>query len=355
VASAPVSPGSGGPLGTDRRGVSWNDAMRMALYGHGGFFHRPGGPATHFRTNAHISPLFAEAVLTLLASVDDALGQPDPIDVVDVGAGHGELVATIGELVVGTSLERRIRLVAVEIAPRPDELGAQIAWTDEAPDSVTGLVIANEWLDNLPVDVVTVGVDGPCRRWVDPSTGAETPAGPIGLRDAAWLTDWWPVADAPVGTRAEIGLARDEAWSRAVAGIDRGIAIAIDYGHLRSERAAGAFASGTLCGHLDGRAVPAVPDGSCDITAHVAIDACAAAGTRAGAGPGVLLRQHEALHRLGLSSRLPDAQMAGSDPARYVAQLRRANQATELLDPDGLGGHWWLIQPVGTELPAAFS
>jgi SAM-dependent MidA family methyltransferase len=327
--------------------------MRTALYGHGGFFHRPEGPVAHFRTNAHV-PLFAEAILGVVTAVDDALGNPDRIDVVDVGAGRGELLAAVAGLTRGTALGRRLRPIAVELARRPDALTDTVAWTDEIPDGITGVLVANEWLDNIPVDVVTVGEDGPRRVLVEPATGAESPGGPIGLRDAAWLSNWWPVAGAPVGTRAEVGSARDEAWATAVAGIDRGLAIAVDYGHLRAARASGTFAAGTLSGHLRGRAVPPVPDGSCDVTAGVAIDACAAAGVRAGAYIGVLLPQREALHRLGIGTALPDSRLAVSDPAGYAAGLSRTNQAAELLDPDRLGGYYWLVQPVGIAVPPAF-
>ena len=49
------------------RFVTWSEATTRALYGLGGFFHRPEGPAGHFRTSVHASPLFAGAVLALLA------------------------------------------------------------------------------------------------------------------------------------------------------------------------------------------------------------------------------------------------------------------------------------------------
>jgi SAM-dependent MidA family methyltransferase len=81
-----------------------------------------------------------------------------------------------------------------------------------------------------------------------------------------------------------------------------------------------------------------VPDGSRDLTAHVALDACAAA---TGA---VLLRQREVLQALGLSAALPEP----TDPA-YPLLLERASQARELLDPAGLGGFGWLVQTTGLD------
>ena len=62
------------------------------------------------------------------------------------------------------------------------------------------------------------------------------------------------------------------------------------------------------------------------MTAHVALDAVAAAGQQAGAGTAALVAQHAALADLGVR---------GDDAG-----------ADELLDPGGLGGFTWLVQPV---------
>ncbi|CAM5525142.1 hypothetical protein STANM309S_01788 [Streptomyces tanashiensis] len=53
-----------------------------------GFYLRPEGPAGHFRTSVHASPLFAAAVARLLGEVAEELGT-DEVDLVDVGAGRG--------------------------------------------------------------------------------------------------------------------------------------------------------------------------------------------------------------------------------------------------------------------------
>lgn len=71
--------------------MRWRDAMDRALYGPGGFFVAGAGPAGHFRTSVHASPAFARALLRVVEHVDAALGRPSRLDVVDVGAGRGEL------------------------------------------------------------------------------------------------------------------------------------------------------------------------------------------------------------------------------------------------------------------------
>jgi SAM-dependent MidA family methyltransferase len=319
--------------------VPWSEATRSALYGHGGFYHRPEGPAGHFRTSAHASPLFARAVLVLLERVDAALGHPGRLDLVDVGAGRGELLVDVAARIgagEGGGLAERIRLHGVDLAERPGALPEAIGWSSEVPEHLVGLVVANEWLDNVPVDVVEAGPDGTRRVLVDPATGDESPGGPIGLRDAAWLTRWWPLDGAPEGSRAEVGFSRDVAWAGVVRCLDRGLAVAVDYGHRLGDRTHGTYAAGTLAGYRDGRRVRPVPDGSCDITAHVALDACAAAGEAEGATWTGLLRQREALGDLGLA-----------EPTGTRAQLEHRSQLAELTDPHGLGAFTWLVQPVG--------
>ncbi len=330
--------------------MTWRQAMQAALYGPGGFYARGEPPARHFRTSVHVSPGYAGAVLELLRQVDAALGRPERIDLVDVGAGRGELLAQVltaaaepGQAAPG--LAGRIAACAVEVAPRPAGLDPRIRWQPVPPAGITGLVVASEWLDNVPLDVVELTAAGPAVIQVDPATGAERPHGEPGPADLAWIRAWWPLRAC--GERAEVGRTRCAAWAGMIRGIDRGVAVAADYGHVKTARPC----CGTLTGYLEGRAVPALPDGSRDITAHVALDACAAAGTTAGASGTVLTTQRAALRELGLDARRPPLALAASDPEGYARALCQASRDAELLDAEGLGGFGWLIQAVGMALP----
>jgi SAM-dependent MidA family methyltransferase len=321
---------------------SWREATERALYGDDGFYRRT-RPAAHYRTSVSTSNRFAEALCRLLEDLDDALGHPDVLHVVDIGSGTGQLL---------TDLDRvhpagRLRLTAVERGPRPDSLPAEITWTDRMPETVSGLVIANEWLDNVPVDVVELTVDGPRLVLVDPATGTERLGGPPDPADLAWLERWWPLAE--IGDRAEIGRPRDEAWAGVVRRLARGLAVAVDYAHQRGSRPTG----GTLTAYQDGRQVAAVPDGSCDITTHVALDSCADAGLQAGATASRLTTQRHALRALGVLGRRPQMKMASTNPTGYLRELRRTGEEAELIDPAGLGGFGWLVQTVGIYLPVA--
>ena len=269
----------------------------------------------------------------------------------DVGAGRGELLEQLRAQSGGGRFGPRLRLLGVDLADRPPGLPADVGWADAVPPGRTGLVVANEWLDNVPVDVVEVGPDGPRLLLVDPATGAERLGGPADADDAEWLQRWWPVTASAVGTRAEVGRPRDDAWAGLVGSVTSGLAVGIDYGHVAADRAAGRYPVGTLAGYRDGRPVRPVPDGSCDVTAHVALDSCAAAGAAAGAADSVLTTQRTALLALGVDGRLPDPALARCDPGGYATRLARSSRAAELLAPGSLGGFGWLAQCVGMELP----
>jgi SAM-dependent MidA family methyltransferase len=312
-------------------------AMAEALYGDDGFFRRP-APADHFRTSAHTGQVFAAAIAQVVVAVDRALNHPPVFDVVDVGAGGGELLTGLADQ-VDDSLRARLRLTAVEVASRPSGLPSAIAWHDRLPETVIGLLIATEWLDNVPVDVVARGGDGRWRYVLVDGVGMETAGDLPSAADAAWLATWWPS-----GERAEIGRSRDEAWADAVGRIRAGAALAVDYGHVRDDRPL----LGSLAAFREGREVQPVPDGSCDLTAHVAMDAAASAVD----APAVLVRQSDALAGLGVSGQRPPLALARDDPGGYIRALAQATVAAELTDPTGLGGHYWLWHAIGIDLPA---
>lgn len=330
--SQPRAPGEAQPW------RCWRAATHEALYGPGGFYLRPEGPAGHFRTSVHASSLFASAVARLLCRVDEALGRPDGLGFVDMAAGRGELVSGV-LAALPSGVAKRTRAYAVELADRPVGLDDRVEWVAVAPEGITGLLFANEWLDNVPVEVVEVDAAGAARLVLVREDGSELLGEPVGGEDARWLDRWWPL-DPEEGLRAEIGLPRDHAWAAAVAGVGRGLAVAVDYAHLAGVRPP----FGTLTGFRQGRETRPVPDGSCDITAHVALDACALPGAR-------LLTQRDALRALGVSGGRPPLSLAADDPAAYVRALAGAGEAAELTAPGGLGDFGWLVQPVGVPDP----
>ena len=229
-----------------------------------------------------------------------------------------------------------LRLHGVDLVDRPALLPPRVDWS-RADRGIPyaafdrALVVAWELLDTVPCPVLEVDDGGRAHRvLVDARTGRECLGGPPGDEERRWCARWWPLDRAAPGTRAEVGLPREAWWQghvRLLSRVGAGLLLAVDYAHTVATRPP----LGTLSGYRSGRLVPPVPDGSCDVTAHVALDAVEDAGRAAGAFPGVLLRQDAALRALGTAPDSPGAQ--------------------ELLDDGGLGGFTWLLQGVGRPTP----
>ncbi|MBT0767711.1 SAM-dependent methyltransferase [Kineosporia sp. J2-2] len=281
----------------------WQNAWQQALYGPDGFYRRPEGPAGHFRTAAHAAPGELAGALARLAS---RLGAGT---IVDVGAGRGELLTAL--------VPSGVRLWGVDVVERPPGLPPAIGWAqglDALPDQAFdgSLVIAWELLDVIPLTVAELDEScSPSIVLVEPRTGREQPGGAPEPEELAWRATWWPGGEE--GDRVEVGLARDLFWRDLVhraRTTGARAALCVDYAHTAGNRPA----QGSLSGFRNGREVPPRPDGSMDVTAHVAIDAVAAATGL----PHEITTQAEALAALGVTD-------------------------TELLDPGGLGGFAWLL------------
>jgi SAM-dependent MidA family methyltransferase len=296
--------------------VPWERAWAEALYGEHGFYRQPAGPAAHFRTASHAAPGELAAALARLAQLGGCRA------IVDVGAGRGELLTALAAAPAAAG----VRLAGVDVVDRPPALPAAVGWSRDVPAPPDALVVAWELLDVVACPVLEVDGDGvPRVVLVEPATGRERLGPAAEPADLAWCARWWPPGGLSEGDRIEVGRPRDAAWADLVTRVTAaggGLLLAVDYVHLAADRPP----PGSLTGYRAGRAVPPRPDGSCDVTAHVALDAVAAAGTAAGATATLLTRQDVALRTLGARS-------------------------AELLDPGGLGGFGWLLQAVGRPLP----
>ncbi len=314
------------------RSLPWRVAWQQALYGPEGAYRSTAGPAGHFTTATHgpLGTVLAEAV-ALLADREGAT------HVLDVGAGRGELLTALH------GIRPDLRLTGLDVVDRPDGLPGPVGWVvspggaalpDEPTDLVDVLVVAHEWLDVVPCTVAEVVAPGRLAEvLVDPGTGAEALGDPPDAEDLAWCAAHWPLEDLPVGARVEVGRARDEAWDALVRRVRRGTLLAVDYGHTREDRPL----HGTLAGYLEGSLVAPVPDGSMDVTAHVAVDSLDADTTTS---------QREALHDLGLRAGTPPHGLSRTDPVAYLAALSRSSALAALTDPHGMGAFSWVLRPV---------
>lgn len=312
-------------------GITWREAWQRALYGANGFYRAPTGPAGHFTTATHgpLGPVLAGGLLQLAA--DEGCRQ-----IVDIGCGRGELLSHVRRL------DSEVALTGVDVVERPAHLAADIGWMSSPGgqalpaglvDLEGALVVAHEWLDVVPCSITEVDDAGQLRLvLVEPATGEETLGQRVSEDEAQWAAHHWPGAEP--GTRVEIGLARDQAWAGLLERVRSGVAVAIDYGHRGGERPR----EGTLTAYREGSVVAPVPDGSCDLTAHVAMDSL---------DHDELVNQRTALRGLGVHAGTPPLELASTRPQAYLAALSYSSAAASLTARGGFGDFWWALKRVG--------
>ena len=237
-------------------------------------FYQQHAPEDHFETFVQHSPLLAQRIATWLrAEVTGA------VEVFDLGSAHASLTQHITE-----HTSQVAQAHAIDLRDRPAEVDPSIIWhrrdiqCDGLPPRMTDatpVLIAHEFFDDIPCDLVDVDDTGHC-WWMDADEAGElVRGGPIDDQQAIdWIHRWWP-PHRP-GMRIEIGLNRDRLWRALMCQHPKAIGIVIDYGHTLRERLIGTWDGGTLIGYRDHRVTTPRLDGRTNVTAHVAIDALAA-------------------------------------------------------------------------------
>ena len=178
------------------------------------------------------------------------------------------------------------------------------------------LLVAIEWLDDVPATVATVNPAGqPVALGPTGDTAALSPA------DQRWLARWWPGL-AP-WERAVIGRSRDRAWQWFAQRLAPGsLLVSIDYGHTAARRPS----DGGLTAHAAGAQV--IPGVGVNVTAGVAIDSLATTVEATGA---------QRLWRERLRN-LPDG--FWPHPDGVLARLAHRSQEALLRAPHRFGDFW---------------
>lgn len=333
----------------DHGPITFAEFMEAALYDHDhGFYARaPIGRDGHFVTSPHVSPAFGDLVARQLAECWDSLGHPRPFTVVELGAGDGTLGRRILEAVAPLpDLAAALRYVAAERTPGQlhalREAGLETAGSLAGVAPLTGCVIANELLDNVPFHRLRER-DG---RTVEVLVGEEegrlieVEADPGAEALQALTRPLSPGEERPVSPQA-MAIVRDIAGA-----LELGYAFLFDYGFVGGE------APGPVHSYRDHRVTAEVLDdpGGRDVTAAVDLDAVASEATAAGLQVWGPVTQREALLALGyrlwaagVRKRQAEAQDAREANRLYEARSR----ASILIEEDKLGGLYLLA--LGTE------
>ena len=286
------------------------------------------GPAGHFSTASQGIPQIGELLARALLELMDQQG----LDTfVDMGCGRGELLEHVHRR------DPHMHCIGVDVVERP-ELSEPIGWIrspggEQLPDELDGLsgtlIFANEWLDVVPCPIAEIDENGELREvLVDVLSGEEQYGEVVSGPDREWCQWFWPIDGLEPGDRVEIGGTRDTAWDHLLARLASGLAVAVDYGHTIDSRPA----MGTLTGFRQGRQVLPIPDGSRDLTAHVAMDSLT---------HDQLTDQRTALRQLGVSGQTPPHELSRRDPMAYLQGLSTASAAVALTAKGGLGDFMW--------------
>lgn len=263
--------------------IPWQQAWESAHYGASGFYRRQQNPENHFHTSVMDSRAISQRIFQVALETFLSLGSPSVFTVLDVGAGNNQLT-------------HDLHAAAVESGRNWTVMSHDLSDGDArnlTPRGGNGVVIAHEFLDDIPCTVAEVDADlNFCSVLVEPETGHEQLGVQVNNNERLWLEKWWPAT--VIGARREVGLARDRAWETLLKFFDHGSAIAIDYSHTLEQRQSGLFDSGTLVGYSHGRAKRPVPDGSMNITAHVSVDSLIETGAELGLPPAILEQPHKA-------------------------------------------------------------
>jgi NADH dehydrogenase [ubiquinone] 1 alpha subcomplex assembly factor 7 len=297
------------------------DFMALCLYDpeHGYYTSRlPFGAQGDFVTAPEISQMFGEMVAVWVVEAWLAMGMPDPVVLVECGPGRGAMMADVLRATRSQQAFRKaLRVHLVETSPAlqklqcetlsvvnaPPQFGpntaAPLYWhaaIDDVPD-IPSIILANEFFDALPVRQAERRPDGWHERVVtvdagdaltltvapDPLSGPELPPPSTAAAPVGAIFEWRP-------RDAATAIAR-----RVAAG---GVALIIDYGHVKS-------ATGdTFQAVRSHRYVsPLASPGLADLTAHVDFEALGRVAQEAGVRVHGPVEQAAWLRRMGIEVR----------------------------------------------------
>jgi SAM-dependent MidA family methyltransferase len=336
--------------------------MERALYEPRLGYYRQGADrptdAGDFLTGPETHPIFGRTIARRIEEMWASLGKPRPFGLIEYGAGSGTLGLSIldGLRRHGSELAGAIRYEPVESNPhrladlhrRFETAGLTERLASSSPTGGTGpadssgavpgpgVLLANEFLDALPVHRVVVR-DGRLRElfvvWRD--RFAEVAAEPSTPALAARLAgDGVALAEGQV---AEICLGIEPWLDDAAARLARGFVLVIDYGFPAPELYGPRRLAGTLLGYCGHRVQddPFADVGLTDLTAHVDFTALRLLAERRGFRAAGLATQSEFLVAAGLESELQALQ---ASPQTTVEDYLRARSGiVRMLDPRHMG------------------
>ena len=326
--------------------ISFADYMSAVLYAPGLGYYAAGahklGAAGDFVTAPELTPLFGAALAAQLA---ETISRVEHAELIELGPGSGRLCGDVlSALAARNALPARYWLLEVS----PDLRERQRAhldatarehlprdgWIDVLPDRWSGVVLANEVLDAMPVHLIA-------RRgaqWFERGVAMDTD-GALVFSDRALVS---PLLRARAAARfpsvdgylSELNPSAEALVSSLAQRCERGLMLLFDYGFPAAEYYHPQRDRGTLMAHYRHRSVadPFFRPGLADLTAHVDFTAMAHAGAAAGMTVSGFTSQAQFLLNCGML----DALIACGDP-QSASYLRAASAVQKLTSPAEMG------------------
>ena len=344
----------------EKGAIPFAEFQAVALYWpNGGYYTRRGpfGVEGDFYTAPHLHPAFGALLSRQLTEAWRVMGTPEPFWVVEMGAGSGRLAADVtGSLLAPPAdLAQALRYLAVDLVEPPQPLPKGVQWiraNDVPVRRLQGCVLANEFLDALPVHRVTVQ-QGRLRElfvtideqgfFTEVAGEPSTPA--LGQRLETLGIE------LPEGYRTEINLALEPWLRRLSEAMDRGYVVIIDYGHEAPALYHEQRNRGTLrCYYRHTlNANPYQHVGEQDISVHVDFTSVRQIAESLGFTYCGYTTQAEFLTNLGWATYRQDI---ASRPGLAVRERRANLRALDtLVDPEGMGQ--FKVMVLGKDVAAA--
>jgi SAM-dependent MidA family methyltransferase len=343
-----------------------------------------------FLTAPELDPIFGATLARTVDEMWHAMKRPAGFVLREYGAGSGRLAIDLleGLRAEGSELLEVLTYEPVDLLPSRLErvrlrivragFGRSVVDGPASPRPAAGCVIANEFLDALPVHRLILQ-DGRLREiyvgWAEPGSGERKNGalGESGDRDdeprnrddepGGRFVDVLGEPSTPAlaerlaaeeisladGQRAEVCLVLGDWAAEMSAAVQAGFAVILDYGRSATELYGPSRPAGTLLAYAGHRAHddPYIAIGRQDLTAHVDFSAVERAAASHGWRALGLTTQAEFLVGSGLSDALArrraDPSLSAADYLVLRASIGR------LLDPAALGGFRVLV--LGRDVP----
>ena len=315
--------------------------MDLALYAKDLGYYAGGstklGKDGDFTTAPEITPLFGATIAQFAA---DSFGV-EPLNVLEFGAGTGRLALDVLQSLEQQGVpiqEYLIVELSAELQDRQRETLAgftQVRWLSVPPLSFSGLILANEVLDAMPIHLLVKQENQWLQRGVSLSDErfifSDRPA------DAALAAQIPDSEHLPEGYLTEVH-PRQCGFVRMLADLlksgGRGLALLIDYGFPAREYYLAQRDQGTLMCHYRHHAHvdPFYFPGLQDITAHVDFTAVALAAQESGLTVAAYMSQAEFLIAAGLTKLLSE-----NDPKDARFWLAQSQAIQKLTSPAEMG------------------